>query len=91
MQFVAVNLSRQVEEIEIYAKKPELGLPLKEDLTKDLEMPSALDWLELLEPEKSLSELHPTFSFVQGNLVRLIFLICRMLIKRVTCFYLFFV
>ncbi|XP_078171020.1 putative E3 ubiquitin-protein ligase RING1b isoform X2 [Carex rostrata] len=67
-QFVAVNLSRQVEEIEIYAKKPELGLPLKEDLTKDQEMPSALDWLELLEPEKSLSELHPTFSFVQGNL-----------------------
>ncbi|KAJ4763802.1 E3 ubiquitin-protein ligase [Rhynchospora pubera] len=66
-QFVAVNLSRQVEEIEIYAKKPELGSPLK-DFVKDQRNSSSSDLLELLEPEKSLSELHAAFSFVQGNL-----------------------
>lgn len=39
---------------------------------KDQGKSSPLDWLELLEPEKSLSELRAAFSFAQGNMVSLI-------------------
>jgi hypothetical protein len=56
-------------------KKPELGPPLKENFTKDQGKSLSLDCLELLEPEKSLAQLHATYSFAQGNMVSLILLI----------------
>ena len=70
-QFVALQLSRQAAEVEIYFRKNSINGSLKtEDTSADGEAkPDRLDGLERLKEENSLSELYPMLASGVGDLV----------------------
>ncbi|KAM3405009.1 hypothetical protein ACQJBY_007851 [Aegilops geniculata] len=69
-QFVALQLSRQAQEVEIYFRKNSVnGLIKTEDTSADGEAkPDRLDGLERLKEENSLSELYPKLASGVGDL-----------------------
>ncbi|CAM0954800.1 unnamed protein product [Alopecurus aequalis] len=68
-QFVALQLSREAREVEIYFRKSSMnGSCVKEETGMDEAMPDQLDGLERLKEEKSLSELYPSFASGVGDL-----------------------
>jgi len=68
-QFVALQLSRQPKEVEIYIRKNSMDASLSANNTcKDEIKPDQSNGLERLWEEKSLSELYPSLTTCQGNL-----------------------
>ncbi|KAG2626584.1 hypothetical protein PVAP13_3KG371600 [Panicum virgatum] len=68
-QFVALQLSRQPKEVEIYIRKNSMDVSLSANNTcKDEIKPDQSNGLERLWEEKSLSELYPSLTTCQGNL-----------------------
>ncbi|KAM0839395.1 hypothetical protein ACQ4PT_060332 [Festuca glaucescens] len=68
-QFVALQLSRQAKEVEIYFRKScRDGSFGKEETGTDEAMPDRFDGLERLREEKSLLELYPSIASGAGDL-----------------------
>ncbi|KAF8715898.1 hypothetical protein HU200_026858 [Digitaria exilis] len=68
-QFVALQLSRQPKEVEIYIRKRSVNASLSANNTcKDEMKPDQCNGLERLWEEKSLSELYPSLTTCQGDL-----------------------
>ncbi|RLM98989.1 putative E3 ubiquitin-protein ligase RING1a [Panicum miliaceum] len=68
-QFVALQLSRQPKEVEIYIRKSSMDASLSANNTcKDEIKPDQSNGLERLWEEKSLSELYPSLTTCQGDL-----------------------
>ncbi|XP_047044206.1 putative E3 ubiquitin-protein ligase RING1a [Lolium rigidum] len=68
-QFVALQLSRQAKEVEIYFRKNSRdGSFAIEETGTDEAMLDRFDGLERLKEEKSLSELYPSFASGAGDL-----------------------
>ncbi|RLN29765.1 putative E3 ubiquitin-protein ligase RING1a [Panicum miliaceum] len=68
-QFVALQLSRQPKEVEIYIRKSSSDASLSANNTcKDEIKPDQSNVLERLWEEKSLSELYPSLTTCQGDL-----------------------
>ena len=69
-QFVALQLSRQAKEVEIYFRKSSRnGSFVKEETGTDEAKADRLDGLERLKEEKSLAELYPSLASGVGDLV----------------------
>jgi E3 ubiquitin-protein ligase RNF1/2 len=69
-QFVALQLSRQAKEVEIYFRKNSRdGSFAIEETGTDEAMLDRFHGLERLKEEKSLSELYPSFASGAGDLV----------------------
>lgn len=68
-QFVALQLSWKVEELEMYIRMDRHRVGLKPSSTGEAK-PRPFDGLERLREDTLLSELHPSFATSNGNMVR---------------------
>jgi len=70
-QIIALQLSRKVEELEMYIRMDRHCVSVGSNNSgTDEAKPCPFDGLERLREDKLLSELHPSFASSNGNMVR---------------------